>query len=67
NFEIFALAFACTSISCCSIFNDQFFQPRSLSRAQPWYYTTTFSLCQEVFQKFLKLFWWFLSFEQTAR
>ncbi|MBQ9781043.1 MAG: hypothetical protein IJW00_08875, partial [Clostridia bacterium] len=25
NFEIFALAFACTSISCCSIFNDQFF------------------------------------------
>jgi len=24
NFEIFALAFACTYISCCSIFNDQF-------------------------------------------
>ena len=55
NFEIFALAFACTSISCCSIFNDQF-PLHSLSCAQPWYYTTTARLCQEVLKKFLKTF-----------
>ena len=55
NFEIFALAFACTSISCCSIFNDQF-PLHSLSCAQPWYYTTTTRLCQGVLKKFFKNF-----------
>ena len=43
-----------TNSSCCSIFKDQV----SLSAfcGQPCYYSTTFSVCQGVFQKFFELF-----------
>ena len=46
-FEILALAIlACTSISCCSIVNDQV---RYALFAQPCYYTTSLPSCQGVF------------------
>ena len=39
--------------SCCSIFNDRFFTPLI---AEPDYYITTVSLCQDLFESFLKFF-----------
>ena len=39
--------------SCCSIFNDRFFAPLI---AEPDYYITTVSLCQDLFESFLKFF-----------
>ena len=39
--------------SCCSIFNDRFLTPLV---AEPDYYITTRSVCQGVFQTFLKFF-----------
>ena len=57
NFEIFALSFACTLISCCSIVNDLSEPGLCLPRfARPCYYSTSGSLCQEVFENF---FWKF--------
>ena len=59
NFEIFALSFACTLISCCSIVNDLPEPGLCLPRfARPCYYSTSVSLCQEVFENF---FWKFFA------
>ena len=63
NFEILFTSFACTLISCCSIVND-LGEPKLAAMpcfAQPCYYTTSLSVCQEVFQNFLKSFFAALS------
>ena len=57
NFRDFRTRFfACTSISCCSIVNDQFLSLHSLSRAQLYYYTTSRDACQGGFESFFDFF-----------